>query len=37
MPDSDVQLLLADLALIIILARLLGMVAKRIGQPPERR
>ncbi len=34
MPDSDVQLLLADLALIIILARLLGMVAKRIGQPP---
>jgi len=34
MPDSDVQLLLADLALIIILARLLGMAAKRIGQPP---
>ncbi len=34
MPDFDVQLLLADLALIIILARLLGMAAKRIGQPP---
>src|SRR5258708_23762299 len=34
MTDTDVQLLLADLALIIILARLLGAAAKRIGQPP---
>src|SRR5215471_1861869 len=33
-PMLDVQLLLFDLALIIILARLLGMAAKRIGQPP---
>jgi Kef-type K+ transport system membrane component KefB len=31
---SEVQLLLADVAFIIILARLLGMAAKRIGQPP---
>ena len=30
----DVQLLLADVAIIIILARLLGTVAKRLGQPP---
>ncbi|HEX9033275.1 MAG TPA: cation:proton antiporter [Streptosporangiaceae bacterium] len=34
MTDQDVQLLLFDLALIIILARLLGAAAKRIGQPP---
>jgi Kef-type K+ transport system membrane component KefB len=34
MTDSDVQLLLFDLALIIVLARLLGTLAKRIGQPP---
>jgi Kef-type K+ transport system membrane component KefB len=31
---SDVQLLLADVAIIIILARLLGNAAKLIGQPP---
>jgi Kef-type K+ transport system membrane component KefB len=31
---SDVQLLLADVAIIIILARLLGILAKRLGQPP---
>ena len=34
MTDQQVQLLLADLALIIVLARLLGAAAKRIGQPP---
>jgi Kef-type K+ transport system membrane component KefB len=34
MTDTDVQLLLADLALIIVLARLLGALARRIGQPP---
>lgn len=34
MTDQDVQLLLFDLALIIILARLLGAFAKRVGQPP---
>jgi Kef-type K+ transport system membrane component KefB len=34
MTDSQVQLLLFDLALIIILARLFGAGAKRIGQPP---
>lgn len=34
MTDSQVQLLLFDIALIIILARLLGAVAKRLGQPP---
>ena len=34
MTDADVQLLLFDLALIIVLARLLGVLAKRIGQPP---
>ena|ERR1022692_394768 len=34
MTDMQVQLLLADLALIIVLARLLGAAAKRIGQPP---
>jgi len=32
--DQDVQLLLADLALIIVLARLLGAAARKIGQPP---
>jgi Kef-type K+ transport system membrane component KefB len=31
---NDVQLLLADVAIIIILARLLGNLAKRFGQPP---
>ena len=31
---NDVQLLLADVALIIILARLLGNLARRLGQPP---
>lgn len=34
MTDQDVQLLLVDLTLIIVLARLLGTAAKRIGQPP---
>jgi Kef-type K+ transport system membrane component KefB len=34
MTDQEVQLFLADLAIIILLARLLGMVAKRLGQPP---
>ncbi len=31
---SNTELLLADVAIIIILARLLGTLAKRIGQPP---
>jgi K+:H+ antiporter len=31
---DDVQLLLADVAIIIILARLLGAAAKRLAQPP---
>ncbi len=31
--DQDIQLLIADLAIIILLARLLGAAAKRIGQP----
>ena len=31
---NDVQLSLADVAIIIILARLLGIAAKRLGQPP---
>jgi Kef-type K+ transport system membrane component KefB len=31
---SDVQLFLADVAIIIILARLLGVAAKLLGQPP---
>ena len=31
---NDVQLFLADVAIIIILARLLGIAAKRLGQPP---
>ena len=34
MTDNEVQLFLADLAIIIILARLLGLAAKRLGQPP---
>jgi Kef-type K+ transport system membrane component KefB len=34
MTDHEVQLFLADLAIIIVLARLLGMAAKRLGQPP---
>src|SRR5690348_10105800 len=34
MTDHEVQLFLADLAIIILLARLLGMAAKRLGQPP---
>ncbi len=34
MTDHDIQLLLVDLALIIVLARLLGAAAKRVGQPP---
>jgi Kef-type K+ transport system membrane component KefB len=31
---DDVQLLLADVAIVIILARLLGTVARLLGQPP---
>lgn len=31
---NNVQLLLADVAIVIILARLLGVAAKRLGQPP---
>src|SRR5215471_9071873 len=34
MTDQEVQLFLADLAIIILLARLLGLAAKRLGQPP---
>jgi K+:H+ antiporter len=34
MTDQEVQLFLADLAIIVLLARLLGMAAKRLGQPP---
>jgi len=34
MTDQEVQLFLVDLAIIILLARLLGMAAKRLGQPP---
>jgi Kef-type K+ transport system membrane component KefB len=34
MSDADVQLLLFDIALIIVLARLLGALARRMGQPP---
>jgi Kef-type K+ transport system membrane component KefB len=34
MTDQEVQLFLADLAIIILFARLLGMAAKRLGQPP---
>jgi Kef-type K+ transport system membrane component KefB len=32
--DQEVQLFPADLAIIVLLARLLGMAAKRLGQPP---
>jgi Kef-type K+ transport system membrane component KefB len=32
--DEQIQLLLADLAIIIALARLLGAAARKIGQPP---
>src|SRR5215472_11715741 len=32
--EHEVQLLLADLAIIILLARLLGAAARRLGQPP---
>jgi Kef-type K+ transport system membrane component KefB len=31
---NDVQLLLADVAIVIILARVLGIAARRLGQPP---
>ena len=34
MTDQEVQLFLADLAIIILFVRLLGVAAKRIGQPP---
>jgi Kef-type K+ transport system membrane component KefB len=34
MLDKEIPLFLADLAIIILLARLLGVAAKRIGQPP---
>jgi Kef-type K+ transport system membrane component KefB len=34
MTDQEFQLFLADLAIIILLARLLGTAAKRLGQPP---
>jgi len=34
MTDQQVQLFLADLAIIILLARLLGIAAERLGQPP---
>ena len=34
MTDHEVQLFLADLAIIILLARLFGIVARRVGQPP---
>jgi Kef-type K+ transport system membrane component KefB len=34
MTDQEIQLFLADLAIIILLARLLGTAAKRLGQPP---
>jgi hypothetical protein len=34
MTDQEVQLFLADLAIIILFARLLGRAAKRLGQPP---
>ena len=34
MTDQEVQLFLFDLAIIILLARLLGVAAKRLGQPP---
>jgi Kef-type K+ transport system membrane component KefB len=31
---NDLQLLLADVAIVVILARLLGAAARRLGQPP---
>src|ERR1017187_5331390 len=34
MTDTDVQLLLVDLALIIVLARLLGAAARGVGEQP---
>jgi Kef-type K+ transport system membrane component KefB len=34
MTDHQVQLFLTDLAIIILLARLFGVAAKRLGQPP---
>ena len=34
MTDREVQLFLVDLAIIILLARLFGVAAKRFGQPP---
>ena len=34
MTDQQIQLFLADLAIIILLAWLLGTAAKRFGQPP---
>jgi Kef-type K+ transport system membrane component KefB len=34
MTDQEVQLFLLDLAIIILLARLLGIAARRLGQPP---
>ena len=34
MTDQEVQLFLADLAIIILFTRLLGVAAKRLGQPP---
>ena len=34
MTDQEVQLFLADLAIIILFARLFGIAAKRLGQPP---
>jgi len=34
MSVNDVQLLLADVAIIIFVARLLGIAARRLGQPP---
>ncbi len=34
MTDQEVQLFLADLAIIILFAQLLGTVARRLGQPP---
>jgi Kef-type K+ transport system membrane component KefB len=34
MRSLDIQLLLVDVALVIVLARLLGAAARRLGQPP---
>ena len=33
MTENEIQLLILDLAIIILLARLLGAAAKRLGQP----